>query len=56
MEFLSAYNFSLSYRRDKNNANSDLLSRLPLPLTDEDISRSCALTDPDDLGIYLIRA
>ena len=56
MEFLSAYNFSLSYRRGKDNANADFLSRLPLPPTNEDISGSCALTDPDDLGIYLIRA
>ena len=55
-EFLSAYNFSLSYRRGKDNANADFLSRLPLPPTDEDISGPCALTDPDDLGVYLIRA
>ena len=27
-----------------------------LPPTNEDISGSCALTDPDDLGVYLIRA
>ena len=32
MELLSAYNFSLSYRRGKDNANADFLSRLPLPL------------------------
>ena len=56
MEFLSAYNFRLSYRRGKDNANADFLSRLPLPPTKEDISGSCALTDPDDLGVYLIRA
>ena len=55
MEFLSAYNFSLSYRRGKDNANADFLSRLPLPPTDEDISGSCALTDPDDLGVYLFQ-
>ena len=56
MEFFSAYNFSLSYRRGKDNANADFLSRLPLPPTNEDISGSCTLTDPDDLGVYLIRA
>ena len=56
MEFLSAYNFRLSYRRGQDNANADFLSRLPLPLFAEDVSGASALTDPDDLGVYLIRA
>ena len=56
MEFLSAYNYRLSYRRGRENANADFLSRLPIPPTTEDISGSSALTDPDDLGVYLIRA
>ena len=56
MEFLSAYNYRLSYRRGRDNANADFLSRLPIPPTTEDISGSSALTDPDDLGVYLIRA
>ena len=56
MEFLSAYNFRLSYRRGQENANADFLSRLPLPPIDEDVSGASALTDPDDLGVYLIRA
>ena len=56
MEFLSAYNFRLSYRRGQENANADFLSRLPLPPIDEDIYGASALTDPDDLGVYLIRA
>ena len=56
MEFLSAYNFRLSYRRGQENANADFLSRLPLPPFDEDISGASALTDPDDLSVYLIRA
>ena len=54
MELLSAYNFRLSYRQD--NANADFLSRLPLPPIAEGISGASALTDPDDLGVYLIRA
>ena len=56
MEFLSAYNFRLSYRRGQENANADFLSRLPLPPIADDISGASALTDPDDLGVYLIRA
>ena len=55
MEFLSAYNFRLSYRRGQENANADFLSRLPLPPIEEDIFGASALTDPDDLGVYLIR-
>ena len=56
MEFLSAYNFRLSYRRGQENVNADFLSRLPLPPIADDISGASALTDPDDLGVYLIRA
>ena len=56
MELLPAYNYRLSYRRGRDNANADFLSRLPISLTAEGISGSSALTDPDDLGVYLIRA
>ena len=56
MEFLSAYNFRLLYRRGQENANADFLSRLPLPPIDEDISGASALTDPEKLGVHLIRA
>ena len=56
MEFLSAYNFRLSYRRGQENANADFLSHLSLPPIDEDISGAFALTGPEDPGVYLIRA
>ena len=56
MEFLSAYNYRLSYRRGRENANADFLSRLPILPTTEDISGSSALTDPHNLGVYLIGA
>ena len=56
MEFLSAHNFRLSYRRGQDNANADFLSRLHLPPIVEDMSGASALTDPDDLGVYLTRA
>ena len=56
MEFLSYYKYRLSCRRGRRKANANFLSRLPLPLTVEDISDSSALSDPDDLGAYVIRA
>ena len=56
MEFLSYYNYRLSYRRGRENANANFLCRLPLPPTVEDISGSSALSDPDDLGVYVICA
>ena len=56
MEFLSVYNFRLSYGREQENADADFLSHLPLPPIEEDISGASTLTDPDDLGVYLIRA
>ena len=56
MEFVSAYNFRLLYRRGQEKVNADFLSRLPLPPIEEDISGASALTDPDDLSVYLIRA
>ena len=56
MEFNSAYNFRRSYRRGQENANADFLFRLPLPPIADDVSGASALMDPDDLGVYLIRA
>ena len=57
MEFLSDYNYRLSYRRGRRNTNANLFSQLPLPSSSvEDISDSSALSDPDDLGAYVIRA
>ena len=56
MEFLSAYNYRPSYRRGRDNASAEFLSRLPIPPTADDISGSSALTDPDDIGVSLIRA
>ena len=55
MELLSDYSYRLSYRRGRGNAKANILCRLPLPPTVEDISGSSALSDPDNLGVYLIR-
>ena len=56
MEILSDYNYGLSYRRGRAKANANFLCRLPLLPTIEDISGSSALSDPDDLGVDVIRA
>ena len=56
MEFLSAYNFRFLYRRGRNNANTNFLSRLPLPPTEKGVSGSSTLSNADELGVYLIRA
>ena len=41
--------------RSKNaNANADVLSRLPLPATAEDLQPRYHLTDPSDLDVYLV--
>ena len=51
MEFLSACNFHLSYRRGQENANADFLSRLPLPPIADDVSGASRI-----LGMYGIPA
>ena len=57
-DFLSAYTYTLEYRPGKNNGNSDLLSRLPLPSTDSEADNhpDVRLSDPEDINVYLIGA
>ena len=55
LEFLTAYPYTIKYRRGSANANADFLSRLPLPATDADRTGPFRLTDPDDVHAYLIR-
>ena len=55
-DFLSAYTYTLEYRPGKNNGNSDLLSRLPLPVTEADNHPDVRLSDPEDIDVYLIGA
>ena len=55
-EFFPDYNYRPSYRRGRGNANANFLRRLPFPSTVEDISGSCTLSDPDDLGDCVLRA
>ena len=53
---MSAYTYTLEYRPGKNNGNSDLLSRLPLPVTEADNHPDVRLSDPEDIDVYLIGA
>ena len=53
-DFLSACTYTLECRPGKNNGNSDLLSRLPLPATEAENHPEFRLSDPDDIDVYLI--
>ena len=55
-DFLSAYTYELKYRPGRENANADMMSRLPLPATKEDEAPDVRLTDPSDLDVYMIGA
>ena len=55
-DFLNAYTFKLKHRSKNANANADVLSRLPLPATAEDIQPRYRLTDPSDLDVYFVGA
>ena len=54
--FLNAYIFTLKHRSKNANANADVLSRLPLPATVEDLQPRYCLTDPSDLDVYFVGA
>ena len=51
VEFLNAYTFTIKHRSKNANANADVLSRLPLPATAEDLQPRYRLTDPSDLNV-----
>ena len=53
LEFLSAYTYTLEYRKGTANGNADFLSRLPQPATDGDRTGPNSLDDP--AGVYFIR-
>ena len=55
LEFLTAIDYTLDYRKGSANGNADFLSRLPEPATEHDRSGS-SLNPVEDGGIYLIRA
>ena len=55
-EFLTAFDYTLEYRKGSANGNADFLSRLPEPATEHCRSGSTSLNPVGDGGIYLIRA
>ncbi|CAB1118926.1 unnamed protein product [Ectocarpus sp. CCAP 1310/34] len=52
-DFLSAYSFTLSYRKGKENQVADALSRLPQPPTAADFDK-CKLIEDGDLEVYFL--
>ena len=55
LDFLTASDYILEYRKGSVNGNADFLSRLPEPATEHDRSGSSSLTPVIDGSIFLIR-
>ena len=57
-DFLNAYTFTLKHGSKNANANADadVLSRLPLPATAENLKPKYRLTDPSGLDVYFVAA
>ena len=56
LKFLTAYRYTLEYRKGSANGNADFLSQLPLPASEDDRSGRSRLTLSDEERIYLIRS
>ena len=56
LEFLTAFDHTLEYRKGSVNGNADFLSRLLEPARKHDRNGSTSLTPVEDGGIYLIGA
>ncbi|CAB1100851.1 unnamed protein product [Ectocarpus sp. CCAP 1310/34] len=57
LEFLTAYSYTLEYRKGSSNGNADFLSRLPIEATERDRSGRSRLTpSAEDEAVYLIRS
>ena len=56
LEFLTAFDYPLEYRKGSANGNADFLSCLPEPATEHDRSGLTSLNPIEDGGIYVIRA
>ena len=56
LEFLTAFDYTLEYRKGNANGNADFLSCFPEPATEHGRNGSSNLTPVDDGGIFLILA
>ena len=56
LEYLTAFDYTLEYRKDGANGNTEFLSRLPQPATEHNRGGSSRLIPVDDEAIYLVRA
>ena len=55
LEFLTAFDYALEYRKGSDGISADSLSGLPKPATEHGRSRFSSLIPVDDGGIFLIR-
>ena len=51
LDFLTAFDYTLEYRKGNANGNADFLSRLPEPATEYDRNGSTILNPVEDGGI-----
>ena len=56
LQFLTAFDYTLEYRKRSANGNANFLSCLPEPAREHDRNGSTSLTPVEDGGIYLIKA
>ena len=56
LEFLTAFDYTLEYRKGSANGNADFLPRLPEPAMEHDRSGSTSLNPIEDGGTFLMRA
>ena len=54
--FLTAYRYTLEYSKGSANGNTDVLSRLPLPASEDDRNGRSRISSSDEGRIYVIRA
>ena len=56
LEFFTAFDYTLKYRKGSANGNADIVSSLLEPAAERDRNGSASLTPVEDGGIHLIRA